>query len=276
MFENVARRARDFDIIHFHVDTLHLPVARRCGTPSVTTLHGRLDFTALNHLCREFSDAPFVAISEAQRETIPDANWYPTVHHGLPLDLLSPRFERGEYLAFLGRISPEKGIEEAIAIARRAGLPLKIAAKIGDDDHVYFRTKVAPLLNHPLIDFIGEIGEEQKEEFLGGARALIFPINWPEPFGLVMIEALACGTPVIAYPGGSVREVLHDGTTGFIVHNAAEACAALQRLDEIPRQGCRRYFEERFSAPRMARDYLSIYADIIESREAVPTRISAR
>lgn len=276
MFENVMRRARDFDIIHFHVDTLHLPLARRCSTPAVTTLHGRLDFSALNGLCREFSDAAFVAISNAQRQTIPHANWYPTVHHGLPRDLLGFHEKPQDYLAFLGRISPEKGVEEAIAIAVQAGMNLRIAAKIGDDDHVYFRNRVAPLLEHPLVEFIGEIGEHQKEEFLGNARALLFPINWPEPFGLVMIESLACGTPVIAYPGGSVREVLEDGTTGFIVENSAEACAALGRLDRISRRGCRRYFERRFSARRMADDYLDIYADVIESQTAAPKRILAR
>ncbi len=276
MFENVMRRAKDFDIIHFHVDTLHFPLARRCATPSVTTLHGRLDFTALSALCREYSDAPLVAISEAQRRTIPHANWYPTVHHGLPLDLLRFNDEPEEYLAFLGRISPEKGVEEAIAIAVQAGMKLRIAAKIGDDDHVYFRTRVAPLLEHPLVEFIGEVNENQKEEFLGNARALLFPIHWPEPFGLVMIEALACGTPVVAYPGGSVREVLEDGATGFIVRDKDEACLALARLDHISRDGCRRYFERRFSAQRMADDYLDIYTDIIESRGSVPKRIVAQ
>jgi len=276
MFENIARRARDFDIIHYHVDTLHLPIARRSATPSITTLHGRLDFGALKLLCREFSDAPFVAISESQRRTIPEAHWYPTVHHGLPLNLLKPRFDDGDYLAFLGRISPEKGIEEAIAIAQQARIPLRIAAKIGDDDHVYFRTKVAPLLNDPLIEYIGEIGESEKEAFLGKARALIFPINWPEPFGLVMIEALACGTPVIAYPHGSVPEVLEDGTTGFIVRNSSEACHALERISSISRAGCRAFFERRFSVTRMAHDYLSIYNDVIESRHSAPPRIAVR
>ena len=276
MFENIMRRSKDFDIIHFHVDTLHLPLARRCSTPSVTTLHGRLDFGALGLLCREFSDAPLVAISEAQRRTIPHANWYPTVYHGLPLDLLRFREAPGSYLAFLGRISPEKGIEEAIAIAIAAGMPLRIAAKIGDDDHVYFRTEVAPLLKHPLIEFIGEIGEDQKEEFLGNARALLFPINWPEPFGLVMIEALACGTPVIAYPGGSVPEVLADGTTGFIVSNVAEACTALSKLGAIERRTCRQYFERRFSATRMADDYLTIYSELVDSHASAPKRIIAR
>jgi glycosyltransferase involved in cell wall biosynthesis len=276
MNENIMRRARDFDVIHYHIDTLHLPLARRCSTPSVTTLHGRLDFEALSLLYREYSDAPLVAISEAQRRTIPHANWCPTVHHGLPLDLLPFQRMPGDYLAFLGRISPEKGIEDAIAIALRTGMRLKIAAKIGDDDHAYHRSCVEPLLDHPLIDFIGEIGEDQKGEFLGGARALLFPIRWPEPFGLVMIEALACGTPVIAFPGGSVAEVLEDGVTGFIVPDVTAACAAVERIDTLPRIRCRNIFERRFSATRMAVDYLAVYADVVAARATAPKRVMAQ
>jgi len=276
MLENIMHRARDFDIIHFHVDTLHLPLARRCSTPAVTTLHGRLDFEALSELYREFGDAPLVAISDAQRRTIPHANWRPVVHHGLPTGLLEFNPGPGDYLAFLGRISPEKGVEEAIAIAHLAGMKLKIAAKIGDDDHEYFRSRVKPLLDHPLIEFIGEIGEHQKSDFLGGARCLLFPINWPEPFGLVMIEALACGTPIVAYPGGSVVEVLEDGRTGYLVSNRETACAAVKRLDSISRVRCRAAFERRFSVTRMANDYLSVYSDVIAARATAPKRVRAQ
>jgi glycosyltransferase involved in cell wall biosynthesis len=237
-------------------------MARRLETPHVTTLHGRLDLPELVPLYREFRDIPVVSISDAQRLSLPDAGWIGTVYHGLPLDLL--RFEPrvGDYLAFLGRVSPEKRVDRAIAIATACGYPLKVAAKVDPADHEYFEEEIQPLLDHPLVEFIGEINEDEKSAFLGGARALLFPIDWPEPFGLVQIESLACGTPVVAFRGGSVAEVLDEGVTGCVVESLDEAIEAVRNIDRVDRRMCRLAFEARFSATRMALDYVGLYQQL--------------
>lgn len=264
MIEQVWKLVSQFDIVHFHIDYLHFPVSRRLRVPHVTTLHGRLDLPDLVPLYREFRDMPVVSISNSQREPLPWLNWLGTVYHGLPEDLYSFHEGPGKYLAFLGRISPEKRVDRAIEIAQRLHMDIKIAAKVDAVDKVYFEDIVKPLLNSPFIAYIGEIGDRQKGEFLGSAYALLFPIDWPEPFGLVMIEALACGTPVIAYSRGSVPEVLQEGETGFIVHGLEDAVRAAQRITDLSRRRCREVFEERFSASRMARDYLLIYRQLID------------
>lgn len=263
MLEMVAQRAWEFDLIHYHVDYLHFPLSRRLSRPHVTTLHGRLDIPDLVPLYREFRDMPVISISNAQREPLPFANWQGTVYHGLPLDRYTFRPGPGRYLAFLGRISPEKRVDRAIRIALRTGMDLKIAAKVDRVDREYFESVVKPLLKEPGIEYVGEIGEGEKDEFLGNALALLFPIDWPEPFGLAMIEALACGTPVIAYRRGSVPEVLDHGVTGFIVHGFEDAVRAVEEVHKIDRARCRAVFEERFSARRMAQDYLAIYQNIL-------------
>jgi glycosyltransferase involved in cell wall biosynthesis len=274
MLEMVYRMADRFDILHFHVDYLHYPLSRRHNSRHLTTLHGRLDLPELQPLYEEFSDMPVVSISDAQRRPLPQARWLGTVPHGLPPDLHTFRPQAGDYLAFLGRISPEKGLDRAIAIARKVGVPLKVAAKVDTADRDYYLDHIKPLLeaSRPLVEFIGEVGGAAKDDFLGGARALLFPIQWPEPFGLVMIEALACGTPVIAYPYGSVPEVLQDGVTGFIVADEDSAAAAVGRLDEISRARCRQVFEERFTARRMAEDYLRLYHQLLSPPPRGPRR----
>ena len=255
----VRSRAREFDVLHFHTDMIHFPFFEDFAQRTLTTLHGRLDMKDLPGVYRRWPQFPLVSISDDQRKPIPFANWAGTVHHGLHQDLYRPSYEPGGYLAFLGRISPEKRPDRAIAIATRAGCPLKIAAKVDRADQVYFEEKIEELLLHPLVSYIGEIGAAQKSEFLGRAAALLFPIDWPEPFGLVMIEAMACGTPVIAYDCGSVREVVEDGLTGFIVRDEEEAIAATTRIHRLDRRSIRRRFEERFSAIAMARRYLDLY-----------------
>jgi glycosyltransferase involved in cell wall biosynthesis len=266
MLERVVQSASSFDVIHFHVDYLHFPYSRRHTTPHLTTLHGRLDLPELVPLYREFRDMPVVSISAAQREPLPFANWIGTVHHGLPQDLYRFRAAAGDYLAFIGRVAPEKRVDRAVAIAKRVGLPLKIAAKVDAVDREYFESVIEPLLDDPLVEYVGEIGEGEKQEFLGSARVLLFPIDWPEPFGLVMIEAMACGTPVIALRRGSVPEVIEHGRTGFVVEDVDEAVDAAERIDELSRQRCREVFEERFTAARMAHDYLALYAWLLETR----------
>jgi glycosyltransferase involved in cell wall biosynthesis len=256
--EAVFRAAHRFDVIHFHIDYLHYPLSRRSAVPHVTTLHGRLDMPELASLYDEFTDMPVVSISDAQRAPLPQANWQGTVHHGLPPDLLRGRDRPGDYLAFVGRISPEKGVDRAVEIARRVGMKLRVAAKVDAADRDYFRT-VEPLLRDPLVEFAGEIGEAKKGAFLGGARALLFPIDWPEPFGLVMIEAMACGTPVVAWRCGSVPEVIDDGVTGFVVTDLDAAVRAVERCADLDRRRCRQTFERRFTAARMANDYLKVY-----------------
>lgn len=266
LLERVFQRASEFDVIHFHVDYLHFPVSRRQPFPQVTTLHGRLDIPDLVPLYREYRDMPVVSISDAQRGPLPWVNWQATVYHGLPHDLYRFRPTAGSYLAFLGRISPEKRVDRAIEIAKRIGIPLKIAAKVDRVDRDYFRDVVEPLLRDPLIEFIGEIGDEGKDAFLGDAYALLFPINWPEPFGLVMIEAMACGTPIIAYRHGSVPEVMEEGRTGFIVNSLEEAVDAVRRVPELSRARCREVFQDRFTSARMANDYVKVYERVAAGR----------
>ena len=277
MLEQVARAADDFDVIHFHIDYLHFPQSRRRRWPHLTTLHGRLDLPDLVPLYREFPEMPVVSISDSQRGPLPWVHWRGTVYHGLPEDLYTFRPEPGRYLAFLGRISPEKRVDRAIAIARRVGMELKIAAKVDAVDRAYFEAEIEPLLKQPGVEYVGEIDERQKDEFLGHAHALVFPIDWPEPFGLVMIEAMACGTPVVAYRCGSVPEVMEHGVTGFIVEDLEEAVQAVEQVAGLSRRDCRRVFEQRFSAPRMARDYLAIYESLIDDhRTARAARRRAR
>lgn len=260
MLEEVRNRADEFDIIHAHVDLLHYPLLREHSARCLTTMHGRLDLPLLARMHEIFDDFPLVSISEHQRGPIPDANWAGTVHHGLPLNLLHFSPKHNGYLAFLGRISPEKRPDRAIEIAVRAGAPLKMAAKVDPADVDYWEQKIRPLVESaPQVEFVGEIDDRQKAVFLGGARALLFPIDWPEPFGLVMIEALACGTPVIAYDHGSVPEVIEDGVTGFLVHSIEEAVRRVDEVGALDRSRIRRTFERRFSAARMACDYVAIY-----------------
>jgi glycosyltransferase involved in cell wall biosynthesis len=263
MLEQVYQLSDRFDLIHFHVDYLHYPLSRREHCPHVTTLHGRLDVPGLELLYREYNDIPVVSISDAQRRPLPRLNWQGTVYHGLPKNLYSLSDEPGQYLAFLGRTSPEKGLDRAIEISRRIGIKLKVAAKIDKSDRDYYKQYLQPLMRDPLVEFLGEVGGRQKCEFLQKALAMLFPIDWPEPFGLVMIEAMACGTPVIAWPNGSVPEVMSDGVTGFIVENLDEAVEAVGRVKSFDRRACRRFFEERYTAPRMARDYLEIYHRLV-------------
>jgi glycosyltransferase involved in cell wall biosynthesis len=256
--ERVCRQAGEFDILHSHLDYWMFSLLARSGTPAITTLHGRLDMPELAAIY-DLTQAPVVSISDAQRKPLPCANFVRTIHHGLPLNLLTPQPVRPQYLAFLGRIAPEKRPDRAIAIARRAGIPLKIAAKVDRVDQEYFDTLIKPMLDGPDVEMIGEIGDAEKPDFLSGAMALLLPIDWPEPFGLVMIEAMACGTPTIAFPAGSVPEIIDDGITGFIVKDEAAAVAATRRLGELDRGEVRRRFETRFSAQRMAEDYVQLY-----------------
>jgi glycosyltransferase involved in cell wall biosynthesis len=273
MMEEVFRQKHHFDLIHFHVDYMHFPLSRREQLVHITTLHGRLDIPDLVPLYRVYRDMPVISISNAQRQPLPWINWQGTVHHGMPENHLLMRPGNGKYLAFLGRVSPEKGVDEAIKIALHAGWPLKIAAKIDRADQEYFTAAIKPQLNNSLVEFVGEIGYPYKNDFLGDALALLFPINWPEPFGLVMMESIACGTPVIAYPRGSVPEIVEDGVSGFLVHNVEEAAGALQRIGEIDRKRCRRRFEQRFTAKRMCDDYLAHYQRLVYGEsEPVPVR----
>jgi glycosyltransferase involved in cell wall biosynthesis len=262
MLERVAQRAHDFDVVHLHCDYLGYPVLRRTGVPFLATLHGRLDLPELRLLYRVFSDVPVVSISNSQRGPLPEAGFVATVYHGLPERLLLPGSGSGGYLAFLGRISPEKAPDLAIRIAGRAGMRLKIAAKIDAVDREYFKAEIEPLLAQPHVEFIGEIGEHEKAEFLGNAAGLLFPIAWQEPFGLVMIEAMACGTPVIALRNGSVPEVVDDGITGFIVDDEATAASAAGQIHLLDRTLIRTIFEQRFTARRMAEDFTRIYQDL--------------
>ena len=263
MIERVCRRAAEFDIIHFHLDYYPFSVMSRQNVPSVTTLHGRLDLPEHQPMFETFAAAPVVSISSSQRRPIHTANWVGTVHHGLPKRLLEPQPVKPSYLAFLGRISPEKRVDRAVRIAQRCGLPLKVAAKVDQVDRDYFDDEIRPLFTLPNVDFIGEIADGQKSDFLSGAVALLVPIDWPEPFGLVMIEALACGTPVIAYNRGAVPEIVEDGVTGFVVEDETSAVGAINNLPGLPRASIRRRFEERFTSRRMAEDYLSIYQQLI-------------
>ena len=276
MLDRVNDVADDFDILHFHIDQFHFPLFRPIAHRTVTTTHGRQDLPDLRPLYFGFSDMPLVSISDAQRLPIANANFVATIYHGIPFDLHKPTYRpRGGYLAFLGRISPEKRPDRAIAIARAAGIPLKIAAKVDKVDEEYFREKIEPLLDQPGIEFIGEIDERAKTEFLGDASALLFPIDWPEPFGLSMIEAMACSTPVLAFRRGSVPEIIDDGVTGLTVDDVEEAVRVLPRLLSLDRRTVRQRFEERFTATRMAKDYLSVYRALLE-RPMLPESEAAR
>jgi glycosyltransferase involved in cell wall biosynthesis len=264
MLDKVRRMAPQFDMLHFHIDQFHFPLFRDIANRAVTTLHGRQDLPDMPPLYAGFQEMPLVSISNAQRTPVPDANFVATVFHGLPRNLLTPTLNpRGGYLAFLGRISPEKGIERAIAIARGVGLPLRIAAKVDRADEAYFRSEIAPILTQPGVEYIGEIDDRKKSSFLGEARAVLFPIDWPEPFGLVMIEAMACGTPVLAMRRGSVPEVIEDGITGYVVDSVDEAICAMGRVLALDRGRVRRRFDERFTATRMAKDYVAIYNKLL-------------
>jgi glycosyltransferase involved in cell wall biosynthesis len=276
LVERVVADADRYDVIHFHMDHLQLGAMRRLDTPSVATMHGRMDLPDYAALYGDFQDVPLVSISDSQREPLPDLNWQATIYHGLPMDQITASDRPGGYLAFLGRTSPEKGLDQAIAIARRSGHPLKIAAKVDAVDEEYFESEIRPRLTGE-VEFVGEIAEDQKDEFLGGASVVLFPIDWPEPFGLVMVEAAARGTPVLAYPRGSVREVIEEGVTGMVVENADQAVAALPALLRLPRAQVRRAVEERFSVARMAHDYVDVYERLMaplheEQVEAVAIR----
>jgi glycosyltransferase involved in cell wall biosynthesis len=268
MLESVIQRAAEFDVLHFHVSQFHFPIVRRLPVAHVTTLHGRLDIPELIPLYREFRDVPVVSISDAQRDPLPHAGWAATVLHGLPPDLFRFQPGPGEYLAFLGRIAPEKRVDRAIAIATACGRPLRIAAKVDAADRDYYERDIKPLLDHPLVEFVGEVNDAGKEAFLGGATALLFPIDWPEPFGLVMIEAMACGVPVVAFRGGSVPEVIDDGVTGFVVESVEEACHAVHEAERLDRARIRRVFEQRFGVSRMAAEYVALYEELVERNAA--------
>ena len=263
MLQRLAERSGEFDIIHAHIDWLHIPLLRGRGAPFVTTLHGRLDLPNLSERFAQcFADASMISISDAQRTPLPNAHWIATVYHGIPADQFTPNFAPHRYLAFLGRITPEKGPESAIRLAQAAGLPLKIAAKVDKADREYFENRVEPLIDGHQIEFVGEIDEQKKQTFLGQAAALIFPICWPEPFGLVLIEAMACGTPVIAFRAGSVPEIVEDGITGFVV-DPDNALTAIDRVVSLDRRKVRERFEQRFTASRMAADYIRVYEQVL-------------
>ena len=277
MLDRVYRSADQFDIIHFHVDLLHYPLFRGLAGKCLTTLHGRQDLPDNLPIFGAFPEMKLVSISANQRLPIPRANFVGTVHHGLPSDLI-PKADGGDYLAFIGRISPEKRPDRAIEIARRAGMKLRIAAKVDRVDATYFTEEIEPLLDDPLVEFIGEVGDAAKADFLGGARALLFPIDWPEPFGLVMVEAMAAGTPVIAWRNGSTSEVIEEGRSGFLVDSIEGAVAAVHAVSTLSRAGVRRAFEERFTAGRMAEDYMNLYRDLhsaMPSRAAPPFVLAA-
>jgi glycosyltransferase involved in cell wall biosynthesis len=265
MLYDVRRRASEFDVLHFHLDLLHFPLFEQLARRTLTTLHGRLDVTDLSEAYRRWPDYPLASISFSQRRPLPFANWMATVHHGVPERLYDFSAAPGGYLAFVGRISPEKRVDRAIEIARRAGLPLKIAAKVDAVDAAYFRESIKPLLATPGVEFLGEIDDAGKNALLGGATALVFPIDWPEPFGLVMIEAMACGTPVIAWDAGSTREVVDEGVTGCIVGSIDDAVAAVPRAQALSRPLVRRTFERRFSAATMSKNYLRLYTRLARS-----------
>lgn len=265
MVELIYRRKDEFDVLHFHIDYFPLSLFSRQNVPFLTTLHGRLDLPEFVEVYNTFRDAPFVSISNNQRKPVPNLNWVRTVLHGMPADLLAPQPVKQEYAAFLGRVSPEKGLNKAIRIAERAGMKLKIAAKVDNADKEYYDSEIKPLIvGNPNVEFIGEINDQQKPAFLSGAHAVIFAIDWPEPFGLVMIELMACGTPVIAYRAGSVPEVIDDGVSGFIVNGEDEAVAALKRVDQLDRATVRATFDRRWTARRMAEDYVEVYQELAQ------------
>ncbi len=272
LMEMVEKEAPDFDVIHSHIDYLYYPLMKRKRHKYLTTLHGRLDLPELQFLYDRYRRIPLISISDAQRIPIPFANWKRTVYHGLPLNLFHFNPDGGKYLTFVGRISPEKRLDRAIEIAVKAGIPFRFAAKIDKADNEYFERKIKRLLKHPLVEFLGEINDREKQELYGNALGLLYPIDWPEPFGLAMIEAMACGTPVVAYRNGSVPEVINEGITGFIVNSQEEAIEAVKKLSQLSRKKCRLIFEERFSVQRMVDDYLSVYNSIqrIDGKNMLP------
>jgi len=265
MLDRVQREAERYDVLHFHIDFLHFPMFRHLAGKCLTTLHGRQDLPDFHPAYPVFPEMQLVSISDDQRGPIADASFAGTVYHGMPRGLIPVGGGEGGYLAFLGRISPEKRPDRAIEIARRSGIPLKIAAKVDHADRAYFDDEIVPLLDHPLVEFIGEIGDSEKPAFLGGAQALLFPIDWPEPFGLVMIESMAAGTPVIAWRNGSTLEVIDEGASGFLVNSLDEAVEAVRQAVSLPRDGVRAVFERRFTAERMARDYVRLYEALAQS-----------
>jgi glycosyltransferase involved in cell wall biosynthesis len=275
MLERVAQRASEFDFLHFHLDYYPFSLFSRLPVPFVTTLHGRLDLPEHHPTFETFSSVPVISVSDAQRLPLQQANWVGTVHHGMPRNLLVPQIKSQTYLAFLGRISPEKGLESAIRIACECAIPLKIAAKVDKADADYFAQKICPQLTHKDVDYLGEIKDEDKSDFLSGALGLLVPIDWPEPFGLVLIEAMACGTPVIAFNRGSVSEIVTNGLTGFIVESEPEAVAAVGKLSSLSRAAIRQQFEERFTADRMASDYTRLYRNLIDPRSRPAFRNAA-
>jgi glycosyltransferase involved in cell wall biosynthesis len=275
MLEEVLERADQFDIIHFHVDYMHFPLSKLSGLVHVSTLHGRLDSPDLAPLYRKYKNMPLTSISLSQRKPLPWVNWIGNVYHGLPADLLPLGDGRGKYLAFLGRISPEKRVDRAIEIAQKLHMPLKIAAKVDRADRAYYEREIKHLLDTPNVEFVGEINEQQKGAFLGDAYAYLFPIDWPEPFGLTMIESMACGTPTIAFNCGSVSEVITHGVTGFIVDTIDEAVNAVQQAAVLDRAACRAEFMKRFSAPKMAQQYVKLYQASVRAKSAVPYSVSA-
>jgi glycosyltransferase involved in cell wall biosynthesis len=273
MLEQVYQDAGDYDFLHCHLDYYPFSLFTRQPTPFATTLHGRLDLPEHQPVFNTFSSVPVVSISNSQRRPLPQANWVKTVYHGLPEKLLTPQPAKPSYFAFLGRIAPEKGIDRAMAIARHCGVPLKVAAKVDNADRDYYDEKIKPLMQQGGVEFIGEISDKEKPEFLSGALALLFPIDWPEPFGLVMIETMACGTPVIAFNRGSVSEIIEDGLTGFVVEDINGAIGAVDRLGHLSREKIRQRFEQRFTARRMAQDYLAVYRSLSKDAAAPHLRL---
>jgi glycosyltransferase involved in cell wall biosynthesis len=276
MLEVVRRRATDFDFLHFHLDYYPFSLFARQSTPFVTTLHGRLDLPEHQPVFTAFSSIPVISISNAQRRPVPQAGWVRTIYHGVPEDLLRPQPVTPSYLAFLGRIAPEKGVDQAIRIAGRCGVPIKIAAKVDKADVEYFEANIRSLLDLPHVEYIGEIADKDKSEFLSGAVGLLMPINWPEPFGLSMIEAMACGTPVVAYNRGSVPEVVEDGVTGFVVEDELSAIDAVRRLPQLPRAAVRARFDERFTARHMAKEYLATYRSLMSGAAVRPRLVAVQ
>jgi glycosyltransferase involved in cell wall biosynthesis len=272
MLEKTFSSSEQFDLFHSHLDFLAFPLARRCGTPVLTTLHGRLDLPELKPIFAEFLDCPLISISDAQRKPLAWANWQQTIHHGLPEHLYSFHPAAGEYLTFVGRITPEKRPDHAIEIAKRAGMPLKIAAKVDPVDREYFHTIIEPLLSDPLVEFVGEITDREKNDLIGNAAALLAPFDWPEPFGLVFIEALACGTPILAYRRGSVPEIIDEGHTGFICETVDQMVKAVSGISTLNRQQCRSVFEKRFTVERMVQEYLGAYENLILQQDEMSER----
>jgi glycosyltransferase involved in cell wall biosynthesis len=280
MLEKVRRRSRDFDMLHFHLDYYPFSLFMRQATPFLTTLHGRLDLPEHQLVFKTFSSAPLVSISNSQRKPVPNAGWVRTIHHGLPERSLVPRQVKPSYFAFLGRISPEKAADAAIRIAQQCGVPIKLAAKVDKVDTEYFESEIRPLLDSADVEFVGEISDAEKSDFLSGAICLLAPASWPEPFGLVLIEAMACGCPVIAYKAGAIPEVIDEGVTGFVVEDEPGAIEAVGKLSRLSRPDIRKVFERRFTARRMANDYLAVYRDLIEAaapkaRSSVSRRVDS-